>query len=175
MTEPGTPSESAVDDSNGRYAARVLALFAGGALLTWALLAMMWSGTVRLPISGTVAQLAVNLLVAAAVFLTVKSRRDLAGVAVLQLIIAFVISLVEINVGSVFTWYLGAGLMVWALKLRDVLVAVTAAAAFTAVGFVYAFPTLFGLMPTVALVAALVITATAVGRWLLARRTARLG
>ncbi|WP_102159747.1 hypothetical protein [Zhihengliuella halotolerans] len=163
--------------SDATYAGRILLVFAAGLAATWALTAAAFANALPLgALAGgfsldlTMIQLAVNLLVAAAVFLVVRARKDLAGIAVLQVIIALVISFVEINGNSTFTWSFAIALLIWAFKLKDLFVALGASASVAAAAFIIALPTHLMLLPTVVAVAAAVVVLAGAGRLISARR-----
>ncbi|GHD04883.1 hypothetical protein [Zhihengliuella salsuginis] len=159
--------------SDAAYAGRLMAVFGAGIAVTWALIAAAFSNLLplnSLGLSLTMVQLAVNLLVAAAAFLVVRARKDLSGIAVLQVIVALVISFVEISVDATFTWFFAAGLLIWAFKLKDLLVALAASASVAVAAFVVAMPTQVMLLPTVVAVAAAVVVLASAVRLATARR-----
>ncbi|MBG6084566.1 hypothetical protein [Zhihengliuella flava] len=161
--------------TDARYAARLLWVFGAGMALTWALTAAAFSNLLPLAALGvslTVVQLAVNLVTAGAAFLITRARKDLSGVAVLQLIIALVVSFVEISVDATHTWYFAVGLLIWAFTLKDLWMALGASAAVAVAAFVLAVPTQLRVLPLVIAVAAGVVILAGVARRLTAPRSA---
>lgn len=157
--------------TDAHYAARLLGVFGAGLVLTWALTAAGFANLLPLATLGvglTVIQLAVNLLTAGAAFLVVRRRKDLSGIAVLQLIIALVVSFIEISVDSTHTWYFAIGLLIWAFKLKDLFVALGVSASVAVAAFVVALPAHVMLLPTVTAVAAAVVLLAGLARRLTA-------
>ncbi len=102
--------------SPGADTALVLLVFAGGSVLD----AILRATSRYSPAAGTLPQLllaAVPLFIAVGVWICLRGRKGLSGSLFLQLLLAIVLGVLTIGSALPLSWYLGVGLVLWAMRL----------------------------------------------------------
>ncbi|GAA1359938.1 hypothetical protein GCM10009596_16030 [Arthrobacter rhombi] len=98
----------------------VLLCFVVGSLISAVLLHLAWSGPIGpFYMVQLLAAWGLNIVLALAVLAFVPGGSGLKGVALIQVVLAFAVVLLEDSSNPPYSLYFGLGLAVWAFRLRD--------------------------------------------------------
>ncbi|WP_411732649.1 hypothetical protein [Paeniglutamicibacter sp.] len=100
----------------GHSGALVLLVFAGGSVLD----AILRTTSRYSPAAGMLPQVllaAVPMFIAIGAWVCLRSRKDLSGQLLLQLLLGIVIGILAMRSALPLSWYLGIGLVLWAMRL----------------------------------------------------------
>lgn len=177
---PEEVAENSVDPMTNQYrpidsGSVVLLCFVAGSLISAVLLHLAWSGPIG---SFYMLQLmtawGLNVVIALAALMLLPSGSPLKGVALIQVMLAFAVVLLEGSSNPTYSLYFGLGLAVWALKLRDSYFATASIVALGAAAYNHFYSFGPGEAPIVSYSATAGLALTLVLRWVATRKMSRL-
>ena len=100
----------------GQSIAMITFTFAGGSVLD-AILRITARYSSADPLLPHLLLAAVPMLIAAGLWVALRGRKELRGIMVLQLLLAASVSVISFRSALPLSWYLGIGLIIWAMRL----------------------------------------------------------
>ena len=101
-----------------RASALVLLVFSVGAILDAVLRILQWAGTEANPLLHVLTA-GIPLLIASGVWTLLRKHKDLSGACFVLFIVAVAVGFTALYPSIPISWYLGAGLVMWSMRLSQ--------------------------------------------------------